>query len=197
MPLPFAHTAIGIVTHDAFSKTHTLQFRWRPMLLVILLSNLPDVDVIAGLIWSGNGNFFHRGPTHSILFAVLAGYAVAWICNAASWLPKTSFSVCAAVILSHTIADYLFTHTPVSFFWPFEVSWSGNYSGWTDVFHNILSPDFKNTAIIVGCAGLAIIIRSFKRKGYRVVSMDIFKRQRQAVLQFLPIWVRVKKSRRN
>ena len=77
MPLPLGHSAIGIATHSLISKEKNGLNRWQVAILIIILSNLPDIDVIFGLILQSNGSAFHRGPTHSILFALIMGFIAA------------------------------------------------------------------------------------------------------------------------
>ena len=166
MPLPLGHAAIGIATHNILSdgKRHTIN--WQVALLIIVLSNLPDIDVIFGLILQNNGSAFHRGPTHSILFSVVGGYAVY---KASSWFNKTpilSWRTCIAIVFSHLAADYFFTTAPVSFLWPFEVYWSTGNAQWQQVFHTVFFEAAKDGAIIFICA-ILVITNTVVRQCYR------------------------------
>ena len=70
MPLPLGHTAIGLLTHDIIEPPQAVQSdgtgpvvpflgsRLKTFLLVTLLANLPDMDVIVGLLVDGNGSLF-------------------------------------------------------------------------------------------------------------------------------------------
>ena len=73
------------------------------------------------------------------------------------------FEICFLTILSHILADFFFTSSPVSFFWPFEVSWSSGYSGWGDVLTSIFYQGFQDVGIIIGSAISIILVRLIRR----------------------------------
>ena len=168
MPLPIGHAAIGIATHNIFSDGNRQPINWQVGLLIVVLSNLPDIDVIFGLILQNNVSAFHRGPTHSILFSLVGGYAVYKV---SLWLKKTqllSWKTCVAIVFSHNLADYFFTTAPVSFFWPFEVYWSTDSTQWQQVFHTVFFEAAKDGAIVFGCAVIIIanmIVRRIAKRG--------------------------------
>jgi inner membrane protein len=124
MPLPLGHLAIGFATHCLISKNTDSVNQWKLAIFIIILSNLPDIDVLFGLILQSNGSTFHRGPTHSILFALIMGFAASKSSRLWSQIPVISFKICFFLILSHVVSDYFLTNSPVSSFWPLEVSWS-------------------------------------------------------------------------
>ncbi|OEU50654.1 MAG: hypothetical protein BA872_00830 [Desulfobacterales bacterium C00003060] len=159
MPLPLGHAALGLATHDVCSKNNTAFSQWKFVVFVIVLANLPDIDVLIGLLFKGNGCVFHRGPTHSLFFALSMGFlaSIAW--RFWSQIPKISFGMCFLVILSHVLADFLFTSSQVSFFWPFEVNWATGYSGWGDVMNSVFLQAFQDIGIIIGCGLIVILSR--------------------------------------
>ena len=73
-----------IFSHAVFSSALGAAYAARPMparfwIWAALCSVLPDLDVIG--LWFGipyRSTWGHRGITHSLLFAVLAGCAIAW-----------------------------------------------------------------------------------------------------------------------
>ena len=138
MPLPLGHAAIGFATHSLISNDHSRFNKWRVAIFIVILSNLPDLDVLLGLILQNNGSAFHRGPTHSILFALIMGFAASRSSKFWSRIPMVSFKICFMLILSHVVADYFLTDSPVSFYWPFEVNWLSDSSGWSNVMHTVL-----------------------------------------------------------
>ncbi len=115
MPLPTAHTAIGFAIHSQCSRNRSNLNRWKMLVGVVLLSNLPDVDVVTGLIFRGNGSAFHRGPTHSLLFALVTGILASNGWRIWSRIPKFSLLNCFLIILSHVLADAIFTGSNISF----------------------------------------------------------------------------------
>ena len=154
MPLPLGHAAIGLATNDLLTGSSLAN--WRTALYVSILANLPDVDVVAGLLLHGNGSAFHRGPTHSFLFAVLAGMAAANACRVWSRIPKLAFSTCFLLILSHVLTDLLLTGAPVSFSWPLEANWSQGSTGWLSTLTSVFFEFYKDAGLILTC--LAVII---------------------------------------
>ena len=168
MPLPIGHAAIGIAVQNIMSDGKRRPVTWHVVLLIIVLSNLPDLDVLLGLILQNDGSAFHRGPTHSILFSFVGGYAVYRI---SLWFKKTpllSWKTCVAIVFSHNIADYFLTTAPVSFFWPFEVYWSTDTAQWQEVFHAVFFEAAKDGAIVFGCVMIIImnmIVRQFVKSG--------------------------------
>ena len=162
MPLPLGHTAAGLAIHDVYAKGRSPLGLWKTLAFVIVLTNLPDIDVLVGLIVHGNGNFFHRGPTHSLLFAVIMAFLVSnsWRCW--SRIPKVNFLFCFLLILSHVVADAVLTAAPVSFWWPLELNLSTGYSGWREVIQSVLFGAFRDLGIIV-VSGMIILINRLVR----------------------------------
>ena len=163
MPLPLGHAAVGLTTYDVCSKNDSAFSRWKVFIFVVLLANLPDIDVVIGLLLQGNGCAFHRGPTHSLFFALFMGFvaSVAW--KFWSQVPKMGFRMCFLLILSHVLADFFFTSSQVSFFWPFEVNWATGYSGWIDVTNAVFLEAFHDAGIIMACGLIMILTRLTRR----------------------------------
>jgi len=157
MPLPLGHAVIGLTTHNLCAQDNSVFRRRSLAVFVIILANLPDIDVLIGLFLCGNGNAFHRGPTHSLMFALVMGYLASNAWKLLANIPKISFKNCSLLVLSHVVADYFFTASPVSFFWPFELNWSIGYAGWGDVVSSVFLKIFRDAEIILGCAVVIII----------------------------------------
>ena len=154
MPLPLGHAAIGLVTNDLLTGKSFAS--WRAALYLAVLANLPDVDVLAGLLLNGNGSAFHRGPTHSFLFAFLAGIAAANAWRIWPRIPKLGFGTCFLVILSHVLGDLLLTGSPVSFSWPLETNCSQGSTGWFATLTAVFIEFYKDAGLILAC--LAIVV---------------------------------------
>ena len=165
MPLPIGHAAIGFTTHSFCGGREFGGSRWKVLLAILILSNLPDVDVVLGIVFVGNGNVFHRGPTHSLIFALIGGLLAYGVCRVWSRLPELSFSICFLLILSHILADALFTSSPISFFWPITVNWSAGHSGLGDVVNLVLFGNYQDWKIIIGCASLVLLRRTLMALG--------------------------------
>jgi membrane-bound metal-dependent hydrolase YbcI (DUF457 family) len=157
MPLPLGHIAIGLTTNEFFSENSSFT-EWRIAAYVAILANLPDIDVPAGLLLQGNGSAFHRGPTHSVLFALLAAILAANAWKLWALIPKLGFRTCFLIILSHTVADFFLTKSPVSFLWPLEVNWAGGYSGWGEVLVPVFLEAYRDAGVIIVCL-FAMVLR--------------------------------------
>lgn len=164
MPLPLGHTAVGLIVNDAISMSDSTVRPWKVLVLVLGFSNVPDIDVLIGLLVHGNGNVFHRGPTHSLLLALGAAALASsgWRC----WrrIPKLEFLWCFLLILSHVLADAMFSSAPVSVFWPLEVNWHAGYSGWRDVITSIFFGAFRDAGIIFASVAIIVIGRLIRNK---------------------------------
>jgi membrane-bound metal-dependent hydrolase YbcI (DUF457 family) len=163
MPLPIGHSAIGFAAHSLISKDKSRVNNWKMALFIIILSNLPDIDVIFGLILQGNGSAYHRGPTHSILFALIMGYAASKSSKIWSYISTVSFKTCFMLILSHVAADYFLTSSPVSLCWPFEAGYSTGNTGWSQLFHTVLFDAVQDTGILFVCTFIIIFVMFIKR----------------------------------
>lgn len=160
MPLPLGHTAIALATYDTIQDTdQSRSSRWRIFIAITILANLPDVDVILGLLLQGNGNLFHRGPTHSLFFALLAGYIASHLWRLGEQIPRLGFALCFSLVFSHVLADMMLTSAPVSLFWPFQVYWSTGFSDWGTVTYEVLFQSIRDAAIIVVCALYVLMLR--------------------------------------
>ena len=163
MPLPMGHTAIGLAAYELSSNNNSAHDRLKFIVFLTVLANLPDIDVIAGLLIKWNGNAFHRGPTHSLIFALIMGFLASRAWKISSLIPRVKFGMCFLIVFSHILADFCFTSSPVSFFWPFEVSWSSGYSGWGDILTSIIFRGFQDAGIIIGSAISIILVRLMRR----------------------------------
>lgn len=178
MPLPIGHTAIGLAVYETSSQASPNNSRFATFLMIIFLGNLPDLDILFGLIFQGNGAAFHRGFTHSLVFAVIAG----WLCSQ-MWrfklgIPKWSFMLCSALIFSHIIADMMFTATPVSLFWPLELHHTPGHSSWGQVFDMVLFQSMRDASIALVVLIYICLRRFFKGETRDLLPMFHLKRKR-------------------
>ncbi len=162
MPLPLGHAVVGLAT---FKTVDRVEIRpvWILLAMITVLANLPDIDVVMGLMARGNGNLFHRGPTHSLLFALASGWLAsrAWRIN--RHIPRLSFPTCSSIVFSHILADMAFTSAPVSLLWPFEVHWSGGTSDWGQVVHAIVFESVEDIGIVAGAALYMAVLGLIRR----------------------------------
>ncbi len=164
MPLPLGHTAIGLATFKTMDHTASRGSNWKLLVWLTLLANLPDIDVIPGLLLQGNGNLFHRGPTHSLLVALASGWLASWVWRFSRHIPRLAFRTCFMIVFSHVLADMLFTAAPVSLFWPLEVYWSDGSSGWGQIARALVFDSFRDFGILLGVSvyiGILALIRKW------------------------------------
>lgn len=158
MPLPLGHTAVGLAVYRTVESSNSDHALWKSLTAVIFLANLPDVDVLLGLLAQGNGNLFHRGPTHSLIFALLAGYLASQAWRMGRAIPRLRFSHCFMIIISHVLADMAFTTSPVSLLWPLEVHWSGGSSSWGNVIHAVVFDSVQDVGLLVGAMAYIMVL---------------------------------------
>ena len=183
MPLHLGNSAIGFATHSIISKENNSFKKWQIAILIIVLSNMPDIDVLFGLILQSNGSAFHRGPTHSILFAFIIGFIVSKSSKIWPNVPTLNFKTCFMLVISHVIADYFLTDSAVSFYWPFEVSWSTGTSDWSQVLHTVIYDTVNDSEILLICTCIIIIVTITKKTDF------------MGKLKFLPLTVSRRQSR--
>ncbi len=177
MPFPIGHTAIGLATHETARSSPARGPRLTSVIFITLLANLPDLDVLLGLIFQDNGAAFHRGPTHSLLFALLAGYAASWMWRLWHRIPRLGFGLCSLLIFSHVVADMFLTTSPVSLFWPLEIYWAPGHSSWGQVVDMVLFQSIQDAGIAVA-AMLYVLTLRFIRGTVQGHSPFAFARKR-------------------
>lgn len=100
MPLPIAHGLVGAIAIALIHPNATLK-NWKPLLLGFTLANCPDLDFVFSFLLGWQG--FHRGFTHSLLFAFLVSSMIFILLRHQNRQIPLAFS---AAFLSHTILDY-------------------------------------------------------------------------------------------
>ncbi len=166
MPLPLGHAAVGIAVADVFSpkeSTFSDSLDWKRLLFITFLANLPDFDMFLGLFLKGNGNYFHRSASHSILVALLMGVLVSQAWKWWDKIPRIGMGLCFLIILSHGLTDVFCTSSSAALFWPFETySFAGDNRSWSDVLNIVFLQAFRDTAVLTGSA-LVIFLNRFVR----------------------------------
>ena len=166
MPSPLGHAAFGLAVHELQPKGASKLGPGKTFVLVSVLANFPDIDVLLGLIFWGNGGAFHRGITHSIVFALVTSLFLSnsWRCW--SRIPKLGFLWCFCIITSHLLTDAIFSSSPVSLLWPFERHNTAWYCDWNKALQTFLHMDLKHFLIILGCGVLIGLLRVIKDRRF-------------------------------
>lgn len=101
MPLPIAHGLVGASIVSLVHPNSGLK-KWQPLLFGFALANFPDLDFVFTFLFGWHG--FHRGFTHSFVFAVLIAAVFFALLHKRNWQIPLAYS---AALLSHTILDFL------------------------------------------------------------------------------------------
>lgn len=124
---PIAHSIAGLGIYWIARRNRSLH---RPILhdrefltgcgLAVLAANLPDLDLVAGLI---GGRYFHHQITHTFLFALALGFLVRVSARVFRYPASRSLMIQTIVLISsHVIIDYFTRDTSVPkgcmLFWP-------------------------------------------------------------------------------
>lgn len=177
MPFPIGHTAIGLAAYETAQSKPARASRAAHILFITLLANLPDVDILIGLVFQGNGAAYHRGPTHSLLFALVFGFIASHAWRIWSRVPRLAFGLCSLLIFSHVAADMFLTAAPVSLFWPLEIYWSSGHSTWGQVIDMVLFQSVQDAGITVA-ALLYVTALRFIRGAVQERPLFAFARKR-------------------
>lgn len=170
MPLPLGHAALGWAAYETVQGSTsrdsrpTFRSSVAPIAFATVLANLPDLDVLFGLIFYGNGSTLHRGPTHSLLFALLAGFLASKLWRVWRYIPRFSFGLCFMIIFSHVVADMLLTSAPVSMLWPLEIYFSQGHNGWGQIVHMVLFQSVRDAGLVLACLIYANALRLLRRR---------------------------------
>ncbi|MDX1435869.1 MAG: metal-dependent hydrolase [Anaerolineales bacterium] len=124
MPSPIAHLSIGYVIYRVFRRRIPADFRRLfnvslALIVIMLLSVIPDFDFFAGLAYGDIGKY-HNNLTHSLFVGVFIAFFVAgliyWRYRAHFWL---WFTISLIAYNLHPILDLFVGERGVMLFWPF------------------------------------------------------------------------------
>ena len=133
MPSPIAHSVSGyILTRLPFVRARVFRSRLWPVTPVaaiygIVVSNIPDLDFVPQLL---TGIRFHRGPSHSLVAALLVSGLLTWViyCYRQSQ-PRSNrplsykalFALTVGIYGSHILLDLLTSGgSGLPLLWPFS-----------------------------------------------------------------------------
>jgi membrane-bound metal-dependent hydrolase YbcI (DUF457 family) len=116
MPSPIGHTLAGCAVALVLIPPQMPQ-AWQAWAVCLISANLPDLDFIPGLL-TGNPRAYHRGPSHSLMAALLAAGlgAFLWIGSPLPWLTRAGLIFIAYG--SHVGLDYFTPGRGVLLSWP-------------------------------------------------------------------------------
>lgn len=116
MASPIGHTLTGLaIGRLAQPNDFRETFRW--LLFAAFASNAPDLDFIAGIVGGGGINSVHRGPSHSIVAAIVFSILMAAILGRWWQHRRRIFWTSLALYGSHLFLD-MCTHSGIPLLWP-------------------------------------------------------------------------------
>ena len=169
MPLWGSHIAIGAVGYQFGFKSNFNKW-WKIVVLIAILTGLPDiVDFSLGFILADANSLYdyHYGITHTIYFAVIAGYFVSMgIPQKMNWLSWQShwvnFVFCFLLISSHSLADFISNKQMALFFHPLGAALPDRDLGVMDFLGNFFSYKIRDVKIMAICVGFIVSIQLIK-----------------------------------
>ncbi len=168
MPSPLTHSAMGYFVLNSSQKRELLaHFDWKPLVAFVLFANLPDFDLLLGLLVGELGRFHHgKWIAHS--------FGAAAMVAAALWLVLKGFGrsdarrwslACLILYSSHIALDFFSKDTGLPYgqmiFWPFSD-------------HHFLSPVSLFSDIQRGSAGVFLGAHNLRALLWEVVLLAPF-----------------------
>ena len=116
MPLPLAHSLAAAAVYKGLDADGRF-IAWKRLLLAVMIANLPDLDLIPGILVGEPNRYHHVGFSHSVIFAAVAAVVVglaaaavgrSWptACNRLSGAAGTALMV-GLLVGSHILLDTL------------------------------------------------------------------------------------------
>ena len=116
MPLPLAHSLAAAAVYKGLDADGRF-IAWKRLLLAVVIANLPDLDLIPGILVGEPNRYHHVGFSHSLIFAavvaVVVGLAAAAVdrswpigCKRLSGAAGTALMV-GLLVGSHILLDTL------------------------------------------------------------------------------------------
>lgn len=144
MPSPIAHTLLGLIAFELFRIKYPLRSRSSVLFLFIIISNLPDTDLILGIL-SNDPNLYHQSLFHSLGGAI--GIATLTVVITWRWKtmdPKLTFTMVFLLFYGHVLLDFLGSASDTSIPYGVPMLWplsNAHYSFHTPIFMDIWRGD--------------------------------------------------------
>jgi membrane-bound metal-dependent hydrolase YbcI (DUF457 family) len=158
MPLALGHLAVGLLTNSALEKQETTTRK--SLFFLFLLANSPDIDIPISWLLTGSPWPYHRTFTHSVLFAVIVAGIFSNLFKLFPSFPKLSYKWCYFAVMSHVVADYLFSPWNVAFLWPLRTG-PGSFNGILD-YVDPYATLAREAEVVLICLFCYFFIKTFK-----------------------------------
>ena len=177
MPSPLAHLTAGYVVYEVYRRKRPHQDKKRigpvSLLLIIvsILSLLPDVDSAAGIL-TGDFGRYHNNLTHSLLVGVGVSLAISSLISIKDRANFTAWFIISLISYNlHIVLDFFTYGRGVMAFWPlsserflspvtlfYGLHWS---DGWLSIRHLLTLVTEVGFVALVGI----VVFLHHKRKG--------------------------------
>ena len=116
MPLPIAHGLLGATISLLFQPQSGRNY-FRPLLIGAAVANAADLDFL--LVFALGSKAWHRGFSHSIVFALSLGFALLLVSGWRNIRQVTAYTV---AFMSHGLLDFVTAKIGggVELFWPWS-----------------------------------------------------------------------------
>lgn len=169
MPLWGVHIAIGVVGQQLGFKGIFNKW-WKTFIFIPVIAGLPDiVDFSFGFILTDANSVYdyHYGITHTLYFAIVAGFFVSRIIpQEMSWLSwqnrRVNFFFCFSMISLHSLADFISNKQIARFFHPLGASLPGRDLDIMDFWRNFFAYDLEDVKTVAICLGIIALIHFAK-----------------------------------
>jgi len=144
MPLPIAHGLLGASLIALIHPSANIK-NWKPLLWGFLLANSPDLDFAFAFLFGWKD--FHRGISHSLVFALFVGALIFVFLRGENWRIPLAYWL---AFLSHTLLDFAASREgAVRLLTPFD---DGQYTlgwfGFSELTRGLIMSDMLRFSII-------------------------------------------------
>ncbi len=115
MPLPLAHSLAAAAVYKGLDADGRF-IAWKRLLLAVVIANLPDLDLIPGILVGEPNRYHHVGFSHSVIFAavaaVVAGLAAAAVGRSwPTWWDRVSGAAGTALMVGLLVGSHILLDT--------------------------------------------------------------------------------------
>lgn len=163
MSYPLGHAVVGYAVCKLSFPTGSNNLNFKDYAWLVILSSLPDFDVVPGILFYGNGSAFHRGASHSLFFVLIASVIASRLWKPGKVEdPLKVFIVAFLLLLSHLLVD-LADSSLISLWWPLQSPYeSSSFKSLSTVAKELVTAGFREVSICLACVSVLAVKRYFK-----------------------------------
>ena len=162
MPLPIAHGLVGASLIALIHPSANIK-NWKPLLWGFLLANSPDLDFAFAFLFGWKD--FHRGISHSLVFALFVGALIFVFLRGENWRIPLAYWL---AFLSHTLLDFAASREgAVRLLTPFD---NGKYAlgwfGFSELSRGLIISDILRFSIIEALIFVPVFFIALRAKKF-------------------------------